>query len=154
MNEKKLEEMRKMIANKSHALATPIDFKILIKEGLLKQVGKSYYTDNIHALPKEVSEKIKSVSNGRYGIKLTFYKVRIFERLCSAKDFAQDVDNLNDVNILNILIISNYVVSTERNYHVNEEKAKNLKFAFNYFLFGLIFFTSCFIILNLFHILN
>lgn len=86
MDEKELEEIRKMIANKSNVLATPIDFEDLIKKGLLKKVGKSYYTDNIHALPKKVTEKIKSTSNGRYGIKLTFYKeTKSIKKI--AKDF-------------------------------------------------------------------
>jgi len=74
MDEKKLKEIKKMLANNSKILAIPIDFEDLIKKGLIKKVGKSYYTDNIHTLPKEIIKKIKSFSNGRYGIKLTFYQ--------------------------------------------------------------------------------
>jgi len=88
MNEKWLKEMRTMLANNSEILTTPIDFEDLIKKGLIKKVGKSYYTDNLHNLPKEVTYKIKNISNGRYGLKLTFYKEsKSIKKI--AKDFEQ-----------------------------------------------------------------
>ena len=86
MDKKELDEMGKMIANKSKILATPLDFEDLIKKRLIKKVGKSYYTDNIDALPKEVAGKLKNISKGRYGIKLTFYKeTKSIKKI--AKDF-------------------------------------------------------------------
>ncbi len=88
MDEKELREMRKTLAEQTKILATPIDFDDLIKKGLIKKVGKSYYTDNIHKLPKEVTCKIKEMSNGRYGLKLTFYKeTKSIKKV--AKDFEQ-----------------------------------------------------------------
>lgn len=69
-----LDELRQKIAEETHSMATPIDYDDLIKKGLLKQRGKYYYTDDIHALPKHVKKKIKDVfQNGRYGIRVTFY---------------------------------------------------------------------------------
>lgn len=83
MDEKELREMRKTFAKQTKILATPIDF-----EGLIKKVGKSYYTDNIHTLPKEVTYKIKELSNDRHGLKLTFYKeTKSIKKV--AKDFEQ-----------------------------------------------------------------
>jgi hypothetical protein len=69
------EELRKEVANKILLYATPIDFAQLIKDGVLKQIGKSYYADNIHKLPDDVIQKIKSVTPTKNGAKLTFCKV-------------------------------------------------------------------------------
>ena len=55
--------------------ATPIDFAKLIKDGVIKQIGKSYYTDNIHKLHENVRKKINSMAETKNGIRLTFYKV-------------------------------------------------------------------------------
>ena len=77
MDEENYEEMREKLIDKIHSVATPIDFKDLIKRGVLKQVGKSYYFKdgkNVHDLPKEAVDKINTISDGRYGKKVTFYK--------------------------------------------------------------------------------
>jgi len=64
-----------MIANQSHAMSTPIDFEGLIQQGLLKKVGKSYYVDNVDALPESAKMNIKTIATGsKHGIKVTFYK--------------------------------------------------------------------------------
>ena len=55
-------------------MSTPIDFDQLIKDGLLKRIGKSYYVDNIHNLPENVSKRITSVSETKNGIRVTFSK--------------------------------------------------------------------------------
>ncbi len=69
------EDLKKKIASKIIKDATPIDFAKLIKDGVIKQIGKSYYTDNIHKLPDDVAQKIKSTDKTKNGLKLTFYKV-------------------------------------------------------------------------------
>ncbi|MBE9490895.1 MAG: hypothetical protein IMY67_11415 [Bacteroidetes bacterium] len=74
MDEEELNKIRKMVANESHALSTPIDFDDLINKGILKHVGKSYYVENLNLLPENIRKKIKNSSKGRYGIKVTFYK--------------------------------------------------------------------------------
>jgi len=71
MNNKELKEE---IENSLRMMATPIDFPTLLESGLLKKIGKSYYTDNILKLPKSVSAKISSISNTKHGSRLTFYK--------------------------------------------------------------------------------
>lgn len=68
------DEIRKMVANESLALSKPIDFDVLVEQGILKLVGKSYYVDNIKTLPNEVRSRIKSVSNGKHGLRITFTK--------------------------------------------------------------------------------
>ncbi|MDP2842756.1 MAG: hypothetical protein Q8O06_03825 [Acetobacterium sp.] len=68
------EKMRKMLAQEAHILSTPIDFDQLIKDGLLKKIGKSYYVDNIHDLPENVGKRITSVSQTKNGTKVTFSK--------------------------------------------------------------------------------
>ncbi|ACM21593.1 hypothetical protein Geob_3250 [Geotalea daltonii FRC-32] len=74
MKTEEIEEIRKEVAKVAHILATPIDFDKLISDGLLKQVGTSYYTDNVHALPENISKKIKTFTPTKKGLKLTFYK--------------------------------------------------------------------------------
>lgn len=77
MDEENYEEMRKNLIEKIHSVATPIDFKSLIKRGILKQIGKSYYLQDgktIEDLSKEARDKLNTISEGRYGIKVTFYK--------------------------------------------------------------------------------
>lgn len=74
MKAEKFEELRKDVAEIAYILATPIDFDKLISEGLLKQIGTSYYTDKLHSLPENVSKKIKTITPTKKGLKLTFYK--------------------------------------------------------------------------------
>jgi hypothetical protein len=74
MNNNKITNIRKMLANESHAFSVPIDYENLIEKGLLKKVGKSYYVDNLNSLPEEIAKRIKTSSNGRHGIRVTFYK--------------------------------------------------------------------------------
>jgi len=74
MGKDKLTNIRKMLANEAYNFSIPIDFDGLIKQGLLKKVGKSYYVDNPDSLPENITKRIKSISNGRYGKKVTFYK--------------------------------------------------------------------------------
>jgi hypothetical protein len=52
MNAEEIEKIKKEVAKVAHALATPIDFDQLINDGLLKKIGNSYYTENIHGLPE------------------------------------------------------------------------------------------------------
>ncbi|MEY8215772.1 MAG: hypothetical protein RPR97_14975 [Colwellia sp.] len=74
MDEKELNKIRKMVANESLALSKPIDFDELLEQGVLKLVGKSYYVNSVESLPHEVKRRIKSVSNGKHGVKVTFIK--------------------------------------------------------------------------------
>ena len=74
MDEKELNDIRKMVANRSHEASIPIDYEALISKGILKKVGKSYYVESINSLPKDLKSRVKSMSKGRYGIKVTFSK--------------------------------------------------------------------------------
>ena len=74
MNDEELKKMRKKLANEYHIMSIPIDFDQLIKDGLLKKIGKSYYTDHIHNLPENVCKRITSSSETKNGIKVTFSK--------------------------------------------------------------------------------
>ncbi|CAM2972104.1 hypothetical protein [Moritella viscosa] len=74
MNDEELNEICKILANNSFALSKPIDLDGLVEQGVLKLVGKSYYVRNIKAMPDEVRRKIKSVSSGKHGVKVTFIK--------------------------------------------------------------------------------
>ena len=76
MNEEDLKKMitKEKIASEIIMHATPIDFDQLIKDGVIKQIGKSDYTDNMQKLPYHVAQKIKSVGETKNGLKLTFYK--------------------------------------------------------------------------------
>lgn len=74
MNAEEIEKIKKEVAKVAHILATPIDFDQLINDGLLKKIGNSYYTENIHGLPENLSKKIKSITQTKKGLKLTFYK--------------------------------------------------------------------------------
>lgn len=74
MDEKELNDIRKMVANHSRDASVPIDYEALISKGILKQVGKSYYVESINSLPKDIKSRVKSMSKGRHGIKVTFSK--------------------------------------------------------------------------------
>lgn len=51
---------------------TRIDFEKLIQKGLLRKIGRSYYTDNVRGLPKAVRMKITAIAETKSGIRLTF----------------------------------------------------------------------------------
>jgi len=74
MDDIELDNFRKKLANEIHNFSVPIDFEGLIKQGLLKKVGKSYYINDLNALPESVRKRIKTIANGRHGAKVTFYK--------------------------------------------------------------------------------
>jgi len=74
MSDKKVVNIKKMLANESHAFSVPIDYEGLIEQGVLKKVGKSYYVDDPKTLPKDIAKRIKTIANGRYGQRVTFYK--------------------------------------------------------------------------------
>ncbi|ELB2917204.1 hypothetical protein QNE50_001351 [Vibrio parahaemolyticus] len=74
MNQDEIDNIRKMVANESYAASQPIDFEKLISDGLIKQVGKSYYADDFNALPDNVKKRVRNFRKGRYGIKLEFTK--------------------------------------------------------------------------------
>lgn len=91
MTPEEIERISKEMAKVAHIHATPIDFDKLIKEGLLRKVGRSYYTDNIHGLPENVSKKIKALTNTKQGIRLTFHKesksmIKLAERTKHLRD--------------------------------------------------------------------
>ncbi|MBL1271172.1 MAG: hypothetical protein COB25_001860 [Oceanospirillales bacterium] len=67
-------EMAEKFAQSVEAFSKPIDFDRLVKDGLLIQKGKSYYAPNLHALPEDVSQRIKSATPTKNGVKVTFYK--------------------------------------------------------------------------------
>lgn len=67
-------ETIKKLAETAQALSVPIDFEALIKEGVLIKRGSSYYAPNIHALPKNVSVRIREVAKTKYGVRVTFSK--------------------------------------------------------------------------------
>ena len=74
MTNEEISKLAKKVANDAHILSTPMDLDQLLEDGLLKKIGNSYYTDNIHALPDLVVKKVKSSTPTQNGIKLTFYK--------------------------------------------------------------------------------
>jgi hypothetical protein len=69
-------ETIKKLVETAQVLSEPIDFEALIKEGVLIKRGSSYYAPNIHALPKNVSERIRERAQTKYGVRVTFYKER------------------------------------------------------------------------------
>jgi len=62
MGNNKLINIRKMLANESHAYSIPIDFEGLIEQGILKKVGKSYYVDDLNSLPESIRKRINTFS--------------------------------------------------------------------------------------------
>lgn len=74
MINEELEKMLEMLAKELHIISTPNDFDQLIKDGLIKKIGRSFYADNIHNLPVNVSKRITSVSETKNGIRVTFSK--------------------------------------------------------------------------------
>lgn len=74
MDEKEIEKIAKMIANNSHDLSKPLDLENLIKNGIIKQIDKYYYIEDLASLPKEVRCRIKSVSKDKHGQKVEFIK--------------------------------------------------------------------------------
>lgn len=91
MNDEELRILARMMANEAYALATPIDFDKLVKDGVLKRIGKSYYTDNVRNLPEHVSKKISSIEQTKKGKKLIFYK-----ETKSIKKLAEDFKKWRD----------------------------------------------------------
>lgn len=74
MEKEELEEIRKMVANDSYTLSLPINFDEMIETGVLRKIGKSYYTDNLDLLPDLARKRLKNVSSGKHGLKVTFTK--------------------------------------------------------------------------------
>lgn len=74
MDEDELNEIRKIVANKAHLLSKSVDVEFLIDEGIVKQVGKSFYVESLDLLPEDTRKLLKSVKKGRYGIRVEFAK--------------------------------------------------------------------------------
>ncbi len=74
MDEKELNDIRKMVANNSRLLSATVDIEALIKDGIVKKVGNSYYVESIESLPKDARRKLKSLTKGRHGVKVEFIK--------------------------------------------------------------------------------
>jgi hypothetical protein len=91
MDEEEKDNLRNRLANATYAFSIPTDYAGLIERGLLKKVGKSYYVDDINALPENVRKRIKDLSNGRYGTRVTFYK-----ESKSAKKMADKLEQYRD----------------------------------------------------------
>ena len=71
------EDLKKELVREIIIQVTPIDFDKLIKDGVIKKIGKSYYTDSIRKLPADVAKKINFNSLGtktKNGIRFSFYK--------------------------------------------------------------------------------
>ncbi|RJP46348.1 MAG: hypothetical protein C4583_19045 [Anaerolineaceae bacterium] len=69
---------------------------------------------------------------------LLVVKVRSFERLCNPKEFVVEADYFETEERLIGSIISHYVVATERNFLVNNKKAKYLAYGLQTYIFGFI----------------
>ncbi len=68
------EETKKKLANESHILVTSIDFEQLIKDGLLKKSGPTYYVEEMSLLPENVRKQIKSFWKTKKGFRVVFFK--------------------------------------------------------------------------------
>jgi hypothetical protein len=66
-------------------------------------------------------------------------KVRSFERLCNPKEFVIEASIIKSEEEVISAIISHYVVATERNFLVNNKKAKYLSYALQSYIAGFIF---------------
>ncbi len=65
-------------------------------------------------------------------------KVRSFERLCSPIDFAAEASQIDKEDELISAIISHYVVATERNFILNNKKARFLAYGLQTYIVGFV----------------
>lgn len=65
-------------------------------------------------------------------------KVRSFERLCNPKEFILEASNIKSEEAVISAVISHYVVSTERNFLVNNRKAMYLALALQSYILGFV----------------
>lgn len=84
---------------------------------------------------------------------LLVYKVRIFERLCNPKDISLTAASIKKDSSIKSLILADYVVASNRNFIVNDKKAKYLSYAIYFFFGGLFFFFVSLIVINSFYII-
>jgi hypothetical protein len=63
-------------------------------------------------------------------------KIRRFERLCNPKDFAVEMANIEDEYEILTSITSHYIVATERNHLVNNDKARLLGYGLQAYIIG------------------
>ena len=56
-------------------IATPIDFALLINDGVLIKEGVWYRVLDMKRLPKHASMKIKTIESGPKGVRVKFYPV-------------------------------------------------------------------------------
>jgi hypothetical protein len=64
-------------------------------------------------------------------------KTRQFERLCDPVDFASKASSLNEEELISS-IISNFVVATDRNFLINNKKARFLSLGLQTYIIGFI----------------
>lgn len=65
-------------------------------------------------------------------------KVRAFERLCNPKEFIIEASSIKSEEEVVSAIISHYVVATERNFIINNKKARFLDYGLQAYIFGFI----------------
>jgi len=81
---------------------------------------------------------------------LLVVKVRPFERLCDSREFVLEASKMKGEAEVISSIISHYVVSTERNFLINNQKARYLSLALQSYLAGftLLLFTLALLIFS------
>ena len=69
-------------------------------------------------------------------------KVRPFERLCDPAEFAEQTKSIRDEADLMRAIISHFVVATDRNFQLDNEKARFLAYGLQSFVAGFVLLLS------------
>lgn len=62
----------KEIERRMKLIKKPIDKDQLVKDGILKKIGRSYYLGDVEEIPEEVSLKIKAIAQTSKGVRVTF----------------------------------------------------------------------------------
>jgi len=65
-------------------------------------------------------------------------KVRAFERLCNPKEFIVEASSIKSEEEVISAIISDYVVATERNFIINNKKARFLAYGLQSYILGFV----------------
>jgi hypothetical protein len=76
-------------------------------------------------------------------------KVRRFERLCIPKEFAKEASGMVGENEIINSITSHFIVAVEKNYQVNNAKAKFLAYGLRTYIFGFLLLLISISLLNI-----
>lgn len=68
------EKMARELVKAAQAFTEPLNLEPLLKKGILKKKGRSYYVHDMNLLPEKARRRVKTITQTKEGMRVTFHK--------------------------------------------------------------------------------